>query len=83
MILNVLTYTALLLTCRDSCHVVVTLYVAGRRRCVRPGGDAMTEREAGMTPWLFFSIAVCVFGNSFLYGYNIGAVNSPSMHMDS
>ncbi|WAR14416.1 GTR1-like protein [Mya arenaria] len=36
------------------------------------------EMEGGMTPWLFFSVGVCVFGNSFLYGYNIGAVNSPA-----
>ncbi|XP_060565835.1 solute carrier family 2, facilitated glucose transporter member 1-like isoform X2 [Ruditapes philippinarum] len=36
------------------------------------------EREAKMTTWLFFSITVCVFGNSFLYGYNIGVVNSPA-----
>ncbi|XP_052761204.1 solute carrier family 2, facilitated glucose transporter member 1-like isoform X2 [Mya arenaria] len=33
----------------------------------------------GMTKWLFFSISVCVFGNSFLYGYNIGVVNSPAL----
>jgi len=31
-----------------------------------------------MTGWLFFSITICVFGNSFLYGYNIGVVNSPA-----
>ncbi|XP_045161537.2 solute carrier family 2, facilitated glucose transporter member 5-like isoform X2 [Mercenaria mercenaria] len=37
----------------------------------------MIERDPKMTFWLFFSITVCVFGNSFLYGYNIGVVNSP------
>lgn len=36
------------------------------------------EREPRVTFWLFFSITVCVFGNSFLYGYNIGVVNSPA-----
>ena len=30
------------------------------------------------TFWLFFSVFICVFGNSFLYGYNIGVVNSPA-----
>ncbi|KAH3817958.1 solute carrier family 2, facilitated glucose transporter member 1-like [Dreissena polymorpha] len=38
----------------------------------------MADQESGMTLWLFFSISICVFGNSFLYGYNIGAVNSPA-----
>lgn len=31
-----------------------------------------------MTWWLFLSITISVFGNSFLYGYNIGVVNSPA-----
>lgn len=36
------------------------------------------ERDVKYTFWLFFSVFVCVFGNSFLYGYNIGVVNSPA-----
>ncbi|XP_052274456.1 solute carrier family 2, facilitated glucose transporter member 1-like isoform X4 [Dreissena polymorpha] len=36
------------------------------------------EQEAGMTKWLFFSVTICVLGNSFLYGYNIGVINSPA-----
>ncbi|KAK3603513.1 hypothetical protein CHS0354_030370 [Potamilus streckersoni] len=36
------------------------------------------ENEAGWTFWLVFSVVVAVFGNSFLYGYNIGVVNSPA-----
>ncbi|XP_045161535.2 solute carrier family 2, facilitated glucose transporter member 1-like [Mercenaria mercenaria] len=40
----------------------------------------MGESESGpvMTWWLFLSITISVFGNSFLYGYNIGVVNSPA-----
>lgn len=38
----------------------------------------MSDGEAGMTWWLLLSITVSVFGNSFLYGYNIGVVNSPA-----
>ncbi|KAL5013949.1 hypothetical protein ScPMuIL_008219 [Solemya velum] len=36
------------------------------------------EREVKYTFWLVFSISICVFGNSFLYGYNIGVVNQPA-----
>ncbi|KAL4220891.1 Solute carrier 2 [Mactra antiquata] len=36
------------------------------------------EREARLTPWLLVSITLCVFGNSFLFGYNIAVVNSPA-----
>ncbi|KAL3861432.1 hypothetical protein ACJMK2_007466 [Sinanodonta woodiana] len=36
------------------------------------------ENEAGWTFWLVFSVVIAVFGNSFLYGYNIGVVNSPA-----
>ncbi|KAL4220892.1 Solute carrier 2 [Mactra antiquata] len=36
------------------------------------------DKESTMTFWLFVSITVSVFGNSFLYGYNIGVVNSPA-----
>lgn len=36
------------------------------------------ERDVKYTFWLFFSVFICVFGNSFLYGYNIGVVNAPA-----
>lgn len=36
------------------------------------------EQEVKYTFWLVFSIIICVFGNSFLFGYNIGVVNSPA-----
>lgn len=38
----------------------------------------MTEREINYTFTLLFSVAICVIGNSFLYGYNIGVVNNPA-----
>lgn len=38
----------------------------------------MTEREINYTCKLVFSIIICVIGNSFLYGYNIGVINNPS-----
>lgn len=38
----------------------------------------MAEREAKMTLKLLMSIFFTVFGNSFLYGYNIGDVNNPA-----
>ncbi|XP_071145558.1 solute carrier family 2, facilitated glucose transporter member 1-like isoform X3 [Mytilus edulis] len=37
-----------------------------------------TEREINYTFTLLFSVAICVIGNSFLYGYNIGVVNNPA-----
>ena len=36
------------------------------------------QREVNYTFALIFSITICVFGNSFLYGYNIGDVNNPA-----
>lgn len=36
------------------------------------------QREINYTCMLVFSIIVCVIGNSFLYGYNIGVINNPS-----
>ncbi|XP_071145555.1 solute carrier family 2, facilitated glucose transporter member 1-like isoform X1 [Mytilus edulis] len=36
------------------------------------------EREINYTFTLLFSVAICVIGNSFLYGYNIGVVNNPA-----
>ncbi|XP_046547084.1 solute carrier family 2, facilitated glucose transporter member 1-like [Haliotis rubra] len=38
----------------------------------------MEEREVNYTFTLIFSITIAVFGNSFLYGYQIGVVNTPS-----
>ncbi|XP_076451529.1 solute carrier family 2, facilitated glucose transporter member 3-like [Babylonia areolata] len=38
----------------------------------------MGEEEQKTTPILLFSVFISVFGNSFLYGYNIGVVNTPS-----
>ncbi|XP_060075926.1 solute carrier family 2, facilitated glucose transporter member 1-like [Ylistrum balloti] len=38
----------------------------------------MAEQEAKMTLSLLLSIFFTVFGNSFLYGYNIGDVNNPA-----
>ncbi|XP_052082863.1 solute carrier family 2, facilitated glucose transporter member 1-like [Mytilus californianus] len=37
-----------------------------------------SEREINYTFTLLFSVAICVIGNSFLYGYNIGVVNNPA-----
>ncbi|KAL8601881.1 hypothetical protein ACOMHN_020616 [Nucella lapillus] len=38
----------------------------------------MGEEEPKITFILAFSVFVSVFGNSFLYGYNIGVINTPS-----
>ncbi|XP_067659655.1 solute carrier family 2, facilitated glucose transporter member 3-like [Haliotis asinina] len=38
----------------------------------------MGEREVNYTFTLIFSVVIAVFGNSFLYGYQIGVVNTPS-----
>lgn len=38
----------------------------------------MIRREINLTSTLLFSVAICVIGNSFLYGYNIGVVNNPA-----
>ncbi|XP_071109749.1 solute carrier family 2, facilitated glucose transporter member 4-like [Haliotis cracherodii] len=38
----------------------------------------MGEREVNYTFTLILSITIAVFGNSFLYGYQIGVVNTPS-----
>ncbi|KAJ8303571.1 hypothetical protein KUTeg_019967 [Tegillarca granosa] len=38
----------------------------------------MAERKVKYTFTLIFSTAVAIFGNSFLYGYNIGVVNNPA-----
>ncbi|XP_046369787.2 solute carrier family 2, facilitated glucose transporter member 1-like [Haliotis rufescens] len=38
----------------------------------------MGEREINYTFTLILSITIAVFGNSFLYGYQIGVVNTPS-----
>lgn len=38
----------------------------------------MTDREVNYSCYLICSVFFCVFGNSFLYGYNIGDVNNPA-----
>ncbi|XP_062597352.1 solute carrier family 2, facilitated glucose transporter member 1-like [Saccostrea cucullata] len=38
----------------------------------------MTDREVNYSCYLLCSVFFCVFGNSFLYGYNIGDVNNPA-----
>ncbi|XP_046369785.2 solute carrier family 2, facilitated glucose transporter member 3-like isoform X2 [Haliotis rufescens] len=43
----------------------------------KPGKDKV-DREINYTFTLIFSITIAVFGNSFLYGYQIGVVNTPS-----
>lgn len=39
----------------------------------------MLQEEQKITGVLLFSVFVAVIGNSFLYGYNIGVVNTPSL----
>lgn len=40
--------------------------------------ENMTDREVNYSCYLLCSVFFCVFGNSFLYGYNIGDVNNPA-----
>lgn len=37
------------------------------------------QEEQRTTGILLFSVFVAVIGNSFLYGYNIGVVNTPAL----
>ena len=39
----------------------------------------MLQEDQRTTGILVFSVFVAVIGNSFLYGYNIGVVNTPSL----
>lgn len=39
---------------------------------------AMARERKTVTPTLAFSVFVAVFGNSLLYGYNIGVINTPA-----
>lgn len=38
----------------------------------------LLQREVNYSCYLICSVFFCVFGNSFLYGYNIGDVNNPA-----
>eukprot|EP00106_Octopus_bimaculoides_P020078 XP_014787520.1 PREDICTED: solute carrier family 2, facilitated glucose transporter member 1-like [Octopus bimaculoides] len=38
----------------------------------------MEKKSSGLTPYLAFCTFVAVFGNSLLYGYNIGVINTPA-----
>ncbi|KAJ8303570.1 hypothetical protein KUTeg_019966 [Tegillarca granosa] len=38
----------------------------------------MADKKNHLTCTLLFSTIIAIFGNSFLYGYNIGAVNNPA-----
>lgn len=42
-------------------------------------GVIMLQEDQRTTGILIFSVFVAVIGNSFLYGYNIGVVNTPSL----
>ncbi|CAE1284389.1 SLC2A1 [Acanthosepion pharaonis] len=40
--------------------------------------EEMPKQGKKVTPTLIFSVFIAVFGNSLLYGYNIGVINTPA-----
>ncbi|CAB4003094.1 solute carrier family 2, facilitated glucose transporter member 1-like [Paramuricea clavata] len=42
-----------------------------------PLASRRSKNCCGITPWLFITTSVCIYGSSFQFGYNIAVVNTP------